>query len=220
MRSSRRFKTISQILILAMLHLCWGCAPFSVIGKDDLSPAELEKVQAVKVVGEWEGFCVLNCKKKLSDCIKSRGLMNKNEAQCETENNTCFQQCEMEESELSYTVIHKVKGVSCEKGTFVSYPRFQYRTYIEIGGGSRYEAIEQIKIRAARIGGHAIANISCTYDSLLIKNLGLCHTWLECEADVIRLDKYDADGNPIKNDGYIPKAMVEDDCDPGMESCD
>jgi len=34
-----------------------------------------------------------------------------------------------------------------------------------------------------------------------------------------RTNKYDKKRKTIKDDGYIPKAKVEDDCDPGMESC-
>jgi uncharacterized protein YbjQ (UPF0145 family) len=224
-----------------MLHLCWGCAPFSVIDKDDLSPAELEKVQAVKVFGEWEGF-------------EEKDL-----------------------SELSYTVIHKVKGVSCEKGKHVSDTNLFHALfgvhsvkYIKIWEPNRNEAIEQLKIRAARIGGHAIANISCTYDSF--GRTGRCHKWLECEADVIQLDKGDAcnmvyssclmraggtgsTNSPVifnqqycvqerqkcikninRNDfekntcdvgkescysnAFSTDSVKHDDCDPGMESCD
>jgi hypothetical protein len=104
-------------------------------------------------------------------------------------------------NERSYKVIKKVQGYSS---------LYDYDS--EKGHIPRDKAVEQLKIYTVRAGGNAIANIVC-----IIGRDERLH--IKCEADAILLDNYDEDGNPIKNDEFIPKAIVEEDCDPGMESC-
>jgi len=114
----------------------------------------------------------------------------------------------MEEKDLnghSYKVIQKVHGYSCPQESRNIHEQINYRD----------ESVEQVKILAMKAGGNAIINLVCIYEKT---RMG-CGVAMECFADAILLDKYDADGNPIKVDENIPKAKVEEDCDPGMESC-